>query len=88
MPHEFSFDTADNLYSNEEFFKICNDYEVPNDSMRYRDEKFYCTYQQGVKWPDDYIGPDSMMHWIIKKLRDLQTWGCLEYQKASGFMCT
>ena len=28
--------------------------------MRYRDEKFYWTYQRGVHWPDDYIGPDSM----------------------------
>ena len=40
-----------------EFFKICDDYGVPNDPMRYRDEKFYCTYQHGVHWPDDLIGP-------------------------------
>ena len=36
--------------------------------MRYRDEKFYWTYQRGVHWPDDYIGPDSMTWWIIEKL--------------------
>ena len=35
--------------------------------MRYRDEKFYWTYQCGVSWPDDYIGPDSMTWWIIEK---------------------
>ena len=35
--------------------------------MRYRDEKFYWTYQRGVKWPDDCIGPDSMTRWIIEK---------------------
>ena len=35
--------------------------------MRYRDEKFYWTYQHGVGWPDDYIGPDSMTWWIIEK---------------------
>ena len=35
--------------------------------MRYRDEKFYWTYQRGVGWPDDYIGPDSMTQWIIEK---------------------
>ena len=34
--------------------------------MRYRDEKFYWTYQRGISWPDDYIGPDSMTRWIIK----------------------
>ena len=35
--------------------------------MRYRDEKFYWTYQCGVHWPDDYIGPDSRTWWIIEK---------------------
>ena len=34
--------------------------------MRCRDEKFYWTYQHGVGWPDDYIGPDSMTRWIIE----------------------
>ena len=35
--------------------------------MRYRDKKFYWTYQHGVHWPNDYIGPDSMTRWIIEK---------------------
>ena len=35
--------------------------------MRYRDEKFYWTYQHSVGWPDDYVGPDSMTQWIIEK---------------------
>ena len=34
--------------------------------MRYRDEKFYWTYQRSVGWPNDYIGPDSMTRWIIE----------------------
>ena len=46
--HETSFNAADNPYTSEEFFKICEDYKVPNDSMKYRDEKFYLTYQHGV----------------------------------------
>ena len=49
------------------FFEICEDYEVPHDPTKYREETFYWTYQRGVKWPDDYIGPDSMTHWIIEK---------------------
>ena len=28
--------------------------------------KFYWTYQCGVRWPDDYIGPDSMTWWILE----------------------
>ena len=35
--------------------------------MKYHDEKFYWTYQHGVCWPDDYLGPDSMTWWIIEK---------------------
>ena len=35
--------------------------------MRYRDEKFYWSYQHGVGWPNDYLGPDSMTRWIIEK---------------------
>ena len=66
LPYEFGFNAADNPYSSEGFFKLWEDYGVPHDPMRYWDEKFYWTYQQGVSWPDDYIGPDSMTHWIIK----------------------
>ena len=34
--------------------------------MRYRDKNFYWSYQHGVHWPDDYIGPDPMTQWIIE----------------------
>ena len=57
---------ADNPYTESEFFKICEDYRVPNDPMKYMAEKFYWTYQHCVHWPDDYIGPDSMTRWIIE----------------------
>ena len=67
LPHETSFNAADNPYTESEFLKICEDYGVPNDPMRSKDEKFYWTYQSGVSWPDDYIGPDSMTRWIIEK---------------------
>ena len=65
--HETGFNAADNPYTESEFFKICEDYRVPNDSMRYRDKNFYWTYQCGVGWPDDNIGLDSMTQWIIEK---------------------
>ena len=67
LSHETGFNTADNSYTESEFLKICEDYGVPNDPMRYRDENFYWTYQHGIGWPDDYIGPDSMTRWIIEK---------------------
>ena len=67
LPHKTGFNTADNPYTSSEFLKICDDYRVPNDPMKYRDEKFYWTYQHSVCWPNDYIGPDSMTRCIIEK---------------------
>ena len=67
LPHKTSFNAADNPYTESESFKICEDCGVPNDPMRYRDEKFYWTDQHGISWPDDYLGPDSMTWWIIEK---------------------
>ena len=67
IPHESSFKASDNPYTSSEFFRTCEDYGVPNNPMRYRDKRFYWTYQHGVHWPDDYIGPDSMIWWIIEK---------------------
>ena len=67
LPHESSFNASDNPYMSSEFLKICEDYGVPNDPMKYWDKKFYWTYQCGVHWPDDYIGPDSVTQWIIEK---------------------
>ena len=67
MPHSPCFNATDTPYMSSEFFEICVEYGVPNDPMKYWDEKFYWTYQHGVRWPNDYIGPDSMTRWIIEK---------------------
>ena len=58
---------ANNPYTESEFLIICEDYRVPNNPMKYWDEKFYWTYQRGVHWPDDYIGLGSITRWIIEK---------------------
>ena len=82
MPHEASFNAADNPYTSEEFFKICEDYGVSNDPMKYRDEKFYWTYQCGVGWPNDYIGPDSMTRSIIEKSQGFTDIGLLRISES------
>ena len=46
LPHVGGFNAADNSYTNGEFFKVCEDYEVPHDPMRYI----------GIK---NFIGPIS-----------------------------
>ena len=67
LPHETVFNAVDNPHTESEVFKICEDYRIPNVPMKYQDKKFYWTYQRGVGWPDNYIGPDSMTRWIIEK---------------------
>ena len=67
LPHETSFNVVDNPYTESEFLKICEDYRVPNNPMKYCDEKFYWTYQCDISWPNDYIGPDSTTQWILEK---------------------
>ena len=84
LPHETGFNVADNPYTESEFLKICEDYRVPNNPMRYRDEKFYWTYQHGVGWPDDYIGPDSMTRWIIEKSVGFTDIGLLRISESVG----
>ena len=77
LPHETCFNAADNPYTESEFFKICKDYGLSNDPMRYRDKKFYWSYQRGIGWPNDYLGPDSMTRWIIEKSQGFTDVGLL-----------
>ena len=82
LPHETCFNVADNPYTESEFLKICEDYGVPDDPMRYRDKKFYWTYQRGISWPDDYLGPDSMTQWIIEKSQGFTDVGLLRISES------
>ena len=39
LPYEAGVNAADSPHTSEEFFKVCEDYGVPQDSIRYRDKK-------------------------------------------------
>ena len=82
LPHETGFNVADDPYTESEFFKIWEDYRVPNDPMKYRDQKFYWSYQRGIGWPNDYIGPDSMTRWIIEKSQGFTDIGLLRISES------
>ena len=77
LPHETGFNAADNPYTESEFLKISEDYSVPNDPMKYHDEKFYWTYQHDIGWHNDYLGQDSMTRWIIEKSQGFTDVGLL-----------
>ena len=86
LPHKTGFNAADNPYRSSKFFKICEDYRVSNDPMKCWDEKFYWSYQHGVHWPNDYIGPDSMTRWIIEKSVGFTDVGLLQISEVLGLM--
>ena len=80
--HETNFSAADNPHTKSEFLKICEDYRVPNDPMKCRDEKFYWTYQHGIGWPNDYLSPDAMTRWIIEKSQGFTDVGLLRISES------
>ena len=82
LPHETGFNAANNPYTESEFLKICEGYRVPNDPMKYWDEKFYWSYQRGIHWPNDYFGPDSMTRWIIEASVGFTDVGLLRISKS------
>ena len=89
LPHKTGFNASVNPYTRSEFLKICEDYGVPNDPMKYQDEKFYWTYQHGVGWPNDYLGPDSMTCRIIEKsdgFTDVRLYRISERVRAYGYL--
>ena len=73
LPFETSFKQVNNPYNKEEFLKICHEYGVDSNPMKYRDQGFFSSYQRKRK---DYPGPgssyftnDSMTRWIIERSR-------------------
>ena len=87
LPHETGFNVANNPYTESEFLKFVRIYGVPNDPMRYRDEKFYWTYQRGISWPDDYIGPDSMTRGILEVSDGFIDVGLLKISESVQGLC-
>ena len=65
LPHEANFNPSDNPYTEQDFYNLCHEYDVPNDPMRYRFEKFFGSYQTGNLY-DDTLNPNSMTRWIIQ----------------------
>ena len=65
LSHEADFSPSDNPYTEQEFYNLCHEYDVPNDPMRYRFEKFFGSYQTGSLY-DDTLNPNSMTRWIIQ----------------------
>ena len=71
LPYENSFNQYNNLYNHEKFIGICSEYGVSNDLTKWRDQKYFSTWQSRA-WETNkpgmsYINENSFSRWIIEK---------------------
>ena len=79
LPYENSFNQYDNLYNHEKFIGICSQYGVSNDLTKWRNQKYFSTWQSRA-WETgkpgmSYINENSFSRWIIEKSDGLTTLG-------------
>ena len=79
LPYENSFNQYNNPYNHEKFIGICSEYGVSNDLMKWRNQKYFSTWQSRA-WETNkpgmsYINENSFSRWIIEKSDGLTTLG-------------
>ena len=84
LPYENSFNQCNNLYNHEMFIRICGEYGVSNDFTKWRNQKYFSTWQSRAwetgKSGMSYINENSFSRWIIEKSEGLTM---LDLQKLS-----
>ena len=79
LPYENSFNQYNNPYNHEKFIGICSEYGVSNDLTKWRNQKYFSTWQS-IAWETNkpgmsYINENSFSRWIIEKSDGLTTLG-------------
>ena len=79
LPYENSFNQYNNPYNHEKFIGICSEYGVSNDLTKWRNQKYFSTWQSRA-WETgkpgmSYINENSFSRWIIEKSDGLTTLG-------------
>ena len=79
LPYENSFNQYNNSYNHEKFIGICSEYGVSNDLTKWRNQKYFSTWQSRA-WETgkpgmSYINENSWSRWIIEKSDGLTTLG-------------
>ena len=79
LPYENSFNQYSNPYNHEKFIGICSEYGVSNDLTKWRNKKYFSTWQSRA-WETgkpgmSYINGNSFSRWIIEKSEGLTTLG-------------
>ena len=71
LPYENSINQYNNPYNHEKFIGICSEYGVSNDLTKWRNQKYFSTWQSRA-WETgkpgmSYINENSFSRWIIEK---------------------
>ena len=79
LSSENSFNQYNNPYNHEKFIGICSEYGVSNDLTKWRNQKYFSTWQSKA-WETgkpgmSYINENSFSRWIIEKSDGLTTLG-------------
>ena len=79
LPYKNSFNQYSNPYNHEKFIGICSEYGVSNDLTKWRNQKYFSTWQSRA-WETNkpgmsYINENSWSRWIIEKSDGLTTLG-------------
>ena len=79
LPYENSFNQYNNPYNHEKFIGICSEYGVSNDLTKWRNRKYFSTWQsrgwETGKPGMSHINENSFSRWIIEKSDGLTTLG-------------
>ena len=79
LPYENSFNQYNNPYNHEKFIGICSEYGVSNNLTKWRNQKYFSTWQSRAwemgKSGMPYINENSFSRWIIEKSDGLTTLG-------------
>ena len=79
LPYENCFNQYNNPYNHEKFIGICSEYGVGNDLTKWRNQKYFSTWQsrgwETGKPGMSYINENSFSRWIIEKSDGLTTLG-------------
>ena len=71
LPCENSFNQCSNPYNHEKFIGICSEYGVSNDLTKWRNQKYFSTWQsrgwETGKPGMSYLNENSFSRWIIEK---------------------
>ena len=86
LPYENSFNQFNNPYNHEKFIRICSEYGVSNDLMKWRNQKYFSTWQSRA-WETNkpgmsYINENSFSRRIIEKSDGLPTLGIQELSES------